>query len=162
VEHRSNGQATEVAADAEAQRARRLYDERVRPYFDTISRGSNYVGVNYEAVRGDLDFGAKLLLYFTQDSAVRWGPLADQGRRFSDYERVRLRAGYRFGEDRWIDAEVRLGDRGPRTASFVLGLEWRLGPVPVYLRYQNGPMGTLSNYTQRQESAGIGVRFARF
>ncbi len=161
IEHRSNGQAAEVDSDADALRARRLYDERVRPFFDTVSRGSNFVGVNYEAVHDRLEFGAKLLLYFTQDSAVRWGPLADQGRRFSDYERVRLRAGYQFGDDRWLDAELRLGDKGPRTASFVLGLEWPVGVFPVYVRYQNGPMGTLSNYTQRQESIGIGVRFAR-
>jgi outer membrane phospholipase A len=32
----------------------------------------------------------------------------------------------------------------------------------LYLRLHRGPMNTLSNYTQRQDSIGIGIRFASF
>jgi outer membrane phospholipase A len=44
-----------------------------------------------------------------------------------------------------------------------LGYEWTvLDGVPVYFRLHRGPMNTLSNYTQRQDSFGVGLRLARY
>jgi hypothetical protein len=63
---------------------------------------------------------------------------------------------------RAVDAQWRLGDRGTATDSWTVGIEWDWFELPAYLRLHRGPMNTLSNYTQRQDSIGFGLRFARF
>jgi outer membrane phospholipase A len=53
-----------------------------------------------------------------------------------------------------------VGDKGFKTDSLTLG--WHLSAnnvIPFYVRAHFGPMNTLSNYTERQNSIGIGVRF---
>jgi hypothetical protein len=57
----------------------------------------------------------------------------------------------------------RVGDKGLRTDSFDLSWQapttWR---IPFFARAHRGPMNTLSNYTQRQDSVGVGLRFSNF
>ena len=59
-----------------------------------------------------------------------------------------------------FDLDWRLGDRGLATDSWTFGLEFNVAAVPLYVRLHRGPMNTLSNYAQRQDSIGIGIRFA--
>ena len=163
IEHRSDGQVTEVTAPRDVERARLAYAERDRAYFDTISRGANYVSVALDRFNASgLELRAKLRLYINQDSAVTWGPLADRGRRFSDYDRVQLQAAYGLGHWGRVEADWRLGDKGPRTSSLTLGWQSKSEMFPLYLRLHFGPMNTLSNYTQRQDSVGVGLRFTNF
>lgn len=170
-EHASDGQVTEVSSAADAAVAQRNYDERHRPYFDQISRGSNFfsLGARVSTTEGifPLTVAARLRAYTSQDSDVTWGPLAGRGVRLSDYHRVSAtveQATRDFGrfELRWT-----VGDKGLATDSFDLGWQYKLTwpkglALPLYLRLHHGPLNTLSNYTQRQDSIGIGLRFADF
>jgi outer membrane phospholipase A len=164
LEHRSNGQTVDVTSPLGVERARHAYDTGDRVYFDAVSRGANYFGVALEVANAlgaaDLDFRAKLRLYINQDADVTWGPLAGAGRRFSDYDRLQLSASYRTRWG-WRDAGWRLGDQGLKTDSWTLAYQAPWKSVPLYVRYNHGPMNTLSNYTQPQNSVGIGLRFAR-
>ncbi len=45
LEHRSNGQVTEVSLPREAERAQAAYDRQDREFFDKVSRGANYVSL---------------------------------------------------------------------------------------------------------------------
>ena len=173
LEHRSNGQTTEVLSPREVEAAQRAFDSNNHRYFDSISRGSDYFSLETKA-RRDLSTGsmtayAKLKLYINQHSEVTWGPMARRGVSVSDYDRLTLTARYGFGRGE-KDAGVSeasltwtLGDKGFATDSAsidfmhthrVLGLV-----VPFYVRYHVGPMNTLSNYTRSQKSIGFGVKF---
>lgn len=169
VQHRSDGQATEVSSTRDAAIANEQYAAGNRPYFDTISRGANFVLIAFDKelprppVGEKLMLRAKLRLYFgEQDSAITWGPLANTGRRFSDYDRLQLHAWWRLNPQVQFNVDWRLGDRGLATDSWTLGAEFKLATVPLYVRLHRGPMNTLSNYTQRQDSLGVGLRFASF
>ena len=165
LEHRSDGQVTDVATAEGALRAQREYAAGNRAYFDTISVGANYwsVTVDRADVLGTgLDLRMKTRIYLKgQESAVTWGPKAFTGTRFSDYDRLQLNAAYAFGPV-VLDAEWRVGSRGLAADSWTFGAEVRNWIVPFYVRAHRGPMNTLSNYTQRQDSIGVGLRFARF
>ncbi len=167
LEHRSNGQATEVSSAEQLQRVQLAYERGDRPYIDSIGRGSNYVGLALETTseaKGKyVELGVKLYLQFDQDSEVRWGPDALHSRRLTDYERLRLQAALNWTRHLWFDAELKLGDKLHRTASGSLGFQFPLfGFLPAYIRYHRGPFNTLANYSQRSESIGIGLRFARY
>jgi len=163
-EHESDGQTTEVAGGREAELAQDAYNRGDRAYFDEISRGSDFVSVGLDLPEGStglpVSVRAKLRWYTHQDSAVTWGPLAGRGERLADYHRLRVRIGKqtRLG---LIDGQWTLGDGGLRTDSFEIG--WQPAPswnlLPLYVRYHRGPLNTLSNYSQRQDSIGIGLRF---
>ena len=166
IEHRSDGQVTEVNDSRGAERAQAAYQARDRHYFDTISRGADYLslGARLFDVFGveQLELHGKLRLYLSQDAAVTWGPLANTGRKFSDYDRLQLMAAFHpSGWGRW-ELEWRLGDRGLATDSFTFGWQAESESFPLYVRLHRGPMNTLSNYTQRQDSIGVGLRFAKF
>lgn len=165
--HRSDGQVTEVASPQERERAQLNFERGNVEYFDTVSRGANYVSLALDRARplglDKVTLRAKLKLYVgRQDSAITWGPLADTGRSFSDYDRLTLRGVWNLNDRASFDVEWRVGDKGLATDSWALGAQWTLEGVPLYLRVHRGPMNTLSNYTQRQDSVGLGLRFARF
>jgi hypothetical protein len=66
---------------------------------------------------------------------------------------------------RQVEAQWTVGDKGFKTDSLDLAWQWTEGKnwgLPLYVRYHVGPLNTLSNYTQRQDSIGVGVRFAAF
>ena len=166
IEHRSDGQVTDVTAPRDVERARAAYAAGDRYFFDTVSRGANLVSValdQFDAVGvTGLELRTKLRLYINQDSAITWGPLADRGRRFSDYDRVQLRAGYSIEGFGRCEITWRVGDKGLSTSSVTLGWQAPSKWLPIYARAHFGPMNTLSNYTQRQDSIGIGLRFTNF
>ncbi len=177
-EHESNGQVTEVASARDAEIAQRAYDDRYRPYFDTISRGSNFfaLGAAYlvddapDKRKARFAVGAKLRVYTQQDYDVTWGPKAGTGSRLSDYHRLQLVGRYRWPRAVELDARWTVGDKGLKTDSFDIGATLDVAfsvwgstfDVPLYLRYHRGPLNTLSNYTQRQDSIGFGLRLASF
>jgi len=169
LQHRSDGQTTEVTSERDARIAGERYAGGDRRFFDTISRGANFLLIAADkelprpAIGESLVLRAKLRFYLgRQDSDVTWGPLANTGRRFSDYDRLQLQGWWRLGKDYLVDFAWRVGDRGFATDSWTLGFEFRGFGVPWYLRLHQGPMNTLSNYTQRQDSIGLGIRFAGF
>ena len=169
LQHRSDGQATEVTSERDARIANEKYAAGDRRYFDTISRGANFLllAVDKELppppIGDKLTLRAKLRLYLgQQDSDITWGPMANSAPRFSDYDRLQLHAWWRLNRQLQFDLDWRLGDRGLATDSFTLGLEFNVAKVPLYARLHWGPMNTLSNYAQRQDSIGVGIRFAGF
>jgi outer membrane phospholipase A len=163
-EHRSDGQVTEVTLPADAAAAQRAYDARDRPFFDQISRGSDYLSLStelYEAfgVKG-LALRPKIKLYLKRDSEITWGPLAGQGRSISSYDRLSILARYMIKSYGAVELQWTVGDKGFKTDSFDLGWQTTEGAiVPLYVRVHIGPMNTLSNYTQRQDSIGVGLKF---
>ena len=166
IEHRSDGQVTEVTSARDIERARAAYAAGDRYYFDTISRGANFVSMTayhygIEHLPG-LELRAKARLYLNQDSAVTWGPLADSGRRFSDYDRLQMQFAYKSKNWGRYEVEWRVGDMGLATDSMTLGWQAPSRSFPIYVRIHHGPMNTLSNYTQRQDSIGVGLRFSNF
>lgn len=169
LQHRSDGQTTEVDTPRDAETARQRYALGDHRYFDTISRGANFLLVGLDKQVPKMPPGqalllrARLRLYLgTQDADVTWGPRAGTGSRFSDYDRLEWQAWWTLNERLKLDAQWRVGDRGAATDSWTLGLEFKALGVPWYLRYHRGPMNTLSNYTQRQDSLGLGLRFTSF
>ena len=165
LEHRSNGQTTEAGTDLGTERAQGAYDQRDRAYFDTLSRGANFIGLAVKAnnplgMSKDLDLGLKLRLYLGQDSDVRWGPYLGQRRTIKDYDLLQTTAAWQTPVG-WLDLSWRVGAAGVKASSLTLGYQVPSTTIPLYFRYHVGPMNTLSNYTQRQDSFGIGLRFAR-
>ena len=123
------------------------------------------------AVEGHVDDGrfglpvaidVKARAYLDQDYNVTWGPLAGSGVKLSDYNRlaVTVEKALPIGT---LEAAWHLGDRGLRASSqdLVYQLPDACHGLPVVLWYHHGPLNTLSNYTQRQDSWGIGLRFSR-
>jgi len=166
IEHRSNGQVGDVTSARGTEAAQRAYQARDRQFFDAISRGADYISLSarlFDRFGDDrVELRSKLRLYLNQDAAVTWGPLANAGRRFSDYDRLQLMGAiHPRGWGRW-ELQWRVGDRGLATDSFDLGWQAESKSFPLYIRLHRGPMNTLSNYTQRQDSVGIGIRFATF
>lgn len=166
LEHRSNGQVVEITSAQDAEAAQRAYDNRDRPYFDQISRGSNFVSLaaklSKDTVGLPFSLCVKVRIYLNQDSVVTWGPLVGQDVRVADYDRLSLRLARQtpLGE---FEGQWTVGDKGLKTDSLELG--WQAPEnwwFPVYVRMHRGPMNTLSNYTQRQDSVGVGLRFASF
>lgn len=178
-EHMSDGQVVEPVTNADdQQRAQRAYERGDHRFFDTISRGMNYVAVQGEwvwSLSGDeddktgtkLDLRAKVKGYVGRsDSAITWGPLAGQGLSFADYERVRVRVGLYVHDFGRFELTTQMGDGGFRHASYTVGWQKNIGfrplnfELPLFVQVHRGPMNTLSNYTQHQDSVGIGFRVA--
>ncbi len=165
LEHRSNGQTTEASSDRGIERAQRAYDQLDRAYFDTLSRGANFIGLAVKAnnplgIDENLDLGLKLRLYLNQDSDVRWGPFLGQRRTIKDYDLLQTTAAWQLPWG-WVDLSWRVGAAGIKASSLTVGYQVPSKTIPLYIRYHAGRMNTLSNYTQRQDSIGIGLRFAR-
>lgn len=166
LEHRSNGQATEASSDRGVEAAQRAYQARDQAYFDSVSRGSNFIGIallstNTRDFSENLDLGLKLKLHFTQDTDVRWGPFLGKRRTIRDYDILTSSFAWKTPIG-WVDGSWTVGEAGIKASSANLGFQhdaW--GIVPLYVRYHRGPMNTLSNYTQRQDSWGVGLRLAR-
>ncbi len=166
-QHRSDGQTTEIGSARDARIANENYAAGNVPFFDTISRGANFFSIAVDRVgvfsQSALSLRAKLKLYAgTQDADVTWGPRAGLGSRFSDYDRLLLTGTYSFSKQTLVELEWRLGDKGLATDSWTLNAQVLWADLPLYLRLHRGPMNTLSNYTQRQDSVGFGLRFAHF
>jgi hypothetical protein len=164
LEHRSNGQTGDATTPRGQESAQRAYEARDRYYFDAVSRGSNYLALTLELtdlqkVQG-LDLSVKLRHHFDREDAVTWGPESQRRRSLHDYDRVSALLSWksRWG---WFDVAWRGGDGLAHTDSWTLGYQVPFADIPLYVRAHRGPMNTLSNYTQQQNSFGVGLRFAR-
>ncbi|WP_374566749.1 hypothetical protein [Ideonella sp.] len=167
LEHLSNGQTTEISSPREIEAVQRAYQARDRAYFDQISRGVDFVSLAADWQSDDgTGFAGRLQLrhYLHQDTNVTWGPLARTKPRLADYQRASMLLRYALNDAVSLETRWTLGDRGLKTDSWDLGLQVSLWQeaVPLYVQVHHGPLNTLSNYTQQQDSIGIGLRFNHF
>jgi hypothetical protein len=175
LEHMSDGQVVDPVNNAHDQLlAQQAYERGDHRFFDTLSRGMNYVAVQGEWVwqlpakkDAQFDVRAKVKAYVGKpESAITWGPLAGQGLKFADYERAKIRLGLYWPHLGRFELTTQIGDRGFSHASHSLGWQYTVRcpflnlELPIYVLAHYGPMNTLSNYTQRQDSIGFGVRLA--
>ena len=166
LEHRSTGQVfepTEPANTAALEAAYQRADDDARHLFDTLSRGSNYLsaqlGWRLDSRAGAWRLRVKHHVYLSQNTEITWGPLKNQGITIRNYDLAQL--GVEFESHRYgiFSANWRVGTSGLNKDS--LDLTWRTAypNFPLFVRAHLGPMNTLSNYTQRQDSLGIGFLF---
>ena len=126
--------------------------------------------------KGCYDLWLRLIpWYVTDDNIVTWGPGAGRRDRIADYDRLRIIFAYNreFPKERdksglralEYSLAWRIGDDLFKTDSFDFSifLPWQIGSrrwsLPFYAQYHYGPMNNLSNYTRKQSSFGIGLRF---
>ncbi len=152
-------------------------------YFDSISRSANYLSLEgkFNTVGRDADdddcssrlscfsFWVSSKLYFTDDSKVYWGKQANSGLRINDYDRVNLVLNKPFKSPLTAIPEMELGvewvigDQGLGTDSYDIHLMLPWIPannleIPFFIKAHFGAMNTLSNYTRKQNSIGIGFK----
>jgi hypothetical protein len=157
-EHKSDGQSTEVTTSRDIESVELAYRDRDFRYFDTISRGSNYLAVEIKAQNDFITSFAKLKLYESMDSEITWGDQKGKGITIADYDRLTtvLRANIGDGE---ISLDWTIGDKLLKTdswnADYLISKKWA---VPLYFRAHYGPLYTLSNYTKNENYLGIGVK----
>lgn len=188
-EHRSDGQVTDAKArdlnPASPTYGKYLaqiqYERGNHEYFDGISVGANYFIIplmwkytdldnnNIQYVRDKIELEGKI--YVTNDSDVTWGPYAGTGRRFSDYDLVKISYShsqmlpFAFFKDVTFGVEYDIGAKAFTTdsidlylvAPFYLGSTWKF---PLFVKSHFGPMDRLSNYTQSMRSVGVGLALA--
>ena len=164
VEHRSDGQVFEPGDGSNAATLEQAYqkaDASARRLFDTLSRGSNYLSLQARwettASPGLFRFRASSHEYFSQNTEVTWGPLKNQGRTIRDYDLAQLGVEYEHENIGTLGVYWRVGSAGLKADSF--DLMWHFPKTPLMLRGHVGPMNTLSNYTQPQNSIGFGLLF---
>jgi hypothetical protein len=172
VEHRSNGQTTDAYALAPDGRYRADLENESgnRAYIDSISQDTNYLSVEAAYEYGErVQFALRVKpFYFSNDTAVTWGPLLGQQVRMQDYDRARFSVEWTFGatsrqraRQRRLDLEWTVGDKALKTDSLNAALYWPATwgdwTIPLYLRAHYGPLQTLSDFTREQASIGAGL-----
>lgn len=160
LEHKSNGQSTEVATPRQIERTQLAYLEGDRHFFDTISRGSDFLAVEgkYKTLDCSWSFYAKAKIYLRTDYAVTWGSDAGNDLSIEDYDRVRFLVNYKIGEGE-LGVEWTLGDKHLNTDSWNIDyLFSKDAIIPIYVRYHYGPLFTLSNYTKEENYIGVGIK----
>ena len=118
-----------------------------------------------------LNFGVQLKAhYFNTGTEVRPVHSVFRSLHISDYDRVRLILADTFASRwSWLDSielagKWTIGDEWLDTdsldvvATFNLDVSARF-QLPLYVRGHIGPIGTLSNFTKREQSWGIGLTF---
>lgn len=127
---------------------------------------------------GCYDYWVRLIPhYFSDSNPVTWGvPGGPRPSEIADYERIRfiLSRRHEFAPDRdsripgirelTITAAWRIGDELLDTDSFDISVYmpiriWRGISLPLFVEYHNGPLNNLSNFSVRQDSIGVGLRF---
>ena len=108
-------------------------------------------------------------LYLTDDSKVYWGKQANSGLRINDYDRVNLVLNKPFKTpfaaipEMELGVEWVIGDQGLGTDSYDIHLMLPWIPannleIPFFIKAHFGAMNTLSDYTRKQNSIGIGFK----
>ncbi len=190
VEHRSNGQVTEVTVKDENPSSPTYgqylteieYQKGNHEYFDGISRGANYVSISpcwrfraedRDNIGYDQDkIEAEGKIYFSNDSRITWGEYAGSDRRIYDYDLVRLHYSH-TQKFRWqvmrhatVGFDYLFGRKGVATDSVDL---YAITPlyvpglswrIPLIVKAHFGPMERLSDYTRPMRSVGIGLALA--
>jgi len=188
VEHRSNGQvidADEVITDALSpdfgQFITQLeFENDNLEYFDTLSRGANYVTLKANFHLGQdasekilcdrtiycADFFASYKLYWSDDSNITWGELAGTSTNIEDYDRFRLTMSNTFDffstrHPVTLEFDYTMGNEFFDTDSIdvnvITPITYRGLNLPLVFRYHRGPMDRLSDYTREYDSFGIGL-----
>jgi hypothetical protein len=157
VEHRSNGQILEPNDQSVRNDAARAYAIGDHAYFDAMSRGSNFASLELHKRMKGMRYTSTAKFYFTQDGEVTWGPDASAKPKLSHYDLIRLQARTEIGR---LDfgIEWMIGSKGMRTDSWKADASFVLWGLPWYVRYHNGPMRTLANYTVAQRAIGFGIK----
>jgi hypothetical protein len=187
LEHLSNGQVIDVfdKVDDPGSPNHDRYVTQVelesgnQEYFDTLSRGSNFVSAealfrvgnydNYQNLNENswsLSLWAKGKCFHSQSSEITWGPYVDRDVQIADYDRFRFSLSQRWirktGYFREIEVGFRwtVGDKWFKTDSqdytllvSVGGIDHRL---PFYFRAHTGPNDIFSDYTATRRSFGAG------
>lgn len=160
LEHKSNGQSTEVETPRQIERVQLAYLENDRHFFDTISRGSDFLAIEgkYKAIDCSWSFDAKAKVYLRTDYAITWDDNAGKDLSIEDYDRVRFLASYKIAGGE-LGVEWTIGDKHLKTDSWNIDYLFSEDAViPIYVRYHYGPLFTLSNYTKEENYIGIGVK----
>lgn len=170
LEHRSNGQATEIYEKNEEGRLKTqaAYFNGDHEYFDSISRGANYLSfaVGTDSLKNKFNWKASFKAYITNSTAINWGKLASKDVDIKDYDLVRIAASYKHDGKNFLSgvtygAEYTFGKEFFDTDSLELMLmkDFLIGnfTLPLMLKVHLGPMKTLSNYTQSVTSVGFGL-----
>lgn len=169
LEHRSNGQAGEVLTPEQQATAQTAYLNNDHVYFDSISHSTHYLSFQARskpiASIGNIIIDAKAKAYLAKDSDVNWGPLKGTGTSISDYDRLSLTFAKKLPKaSSEISFQWVLGDKLFKTDSFNLDLHKEIevwgGKIPFYIRYHQGPMHTLADYTKPEKALGIGFKFS--
>ena len=160
LEHKSNGQSTEVKSPREIERVELAYQEKDHNFFDTISRGSDFFAVelNKKFSAHKISVYSKIKLYLDMDTDVTWGKLKGEGVQLSDYDRVTTVIRKKIGDGE-VSVDWTLGDKLAKTDSWNLDyLISRKWDIPLYFRVHLGPLYTLSNYTEDEKYFGVGIK----
>jgi hypothetical protein len=186
-EHQSNGQVVDAKArlnDPSSDNHGRYltqieYEAGNEVYFDTISRGANFLSgeVLFKlGNRDDIEQGhhgiwsfsllAKARVYLVESSEITWGPSAGRDVCISDYDRFRLilfkTIEYDFGYVREMEVGLQytVGDKGLKTDSQDVTLLLSIGSdktrIPLYIRAHFGPNDIFSDYARERDSIGFG------
>ena len=188
IEHRSNGQVVDVddtitdesSPDAGMFLTQIEFEQGNQEYFDSLSRGANYVNLKSRFHVGHNSKNAALCnsrfscvniwadykLYFSDDSNITWGRLANSGVNIEDYDLLRIILSNTFNVTRYdhpitLSFDYTIGKKLTETDSFdinvVIPLRLAGWNVPLLFRYHHGPMDRLSDYTREYESIGLGL-----
>jgi hypothetical protein len=182
IEHRSNGQVTEIDETDQREGSSTIgqfntqiaYQNGDYEFFDTLSRGSNYLSFTTGKVEKEqLSWSASYKLYIDETTEINWGPLANQDVSIEDYDLIRLyledTIGFKnshLGVNRiTISAEYTFGKELGKTDSIDLNLIIPIQPgvdelgfsLPLLFRLHHGPMERLSDYTNSVTSFGVGI-----
>lgn len=172
-EHMSNGQAADAeAVDPEGRRITELQLEADnREYFDTISRGTNYLSAEgswawwVERCRVNLRCQGKLH-YWEGSNPVTWGKDIDRTREIWDYDVFVVRTSFNWKFDTTLremewGVKYTCGLRGLRTDSLdgyaLLSIGSERSRFPLYVRGHIGPYDILADYTKPRKSIGGGI-----
>lgn len=175
VEHRSNGQTTDplAAGATTTYRAEEEYLAGNRAYLDSISQDTNFVVAEVKhnvrsAGEDDTTADPRVQLYarwkpfyFSNDTAVTWGPRAADNPPIADYDRFRFSLAYRIGRRSRFYADWTLGDRLLKTDSLNLGFHFPIKfddfILPLYFRAHFGPLYALADFTRSDRALGFGI-----
>lgn len=183
VEHRSNGQVTS-ANDVDDNLGSPTFGRTItdiefergnHKYFDTISRGADYLSLTARGTTQAETTGYSLSAkyYFgDEESNITWGDQAGADVSFKDYDlwqfglwrEIYFAPVLKLNKIR-IGADYTIGERGLATDSIdvtvVLPFKPEIGwELPVLIKVHYGPMDRLSDYTRSRRSFGIGLAFS--
>lgn len=122
---------------------------------------------NFTCIR--LNLGAKY--YVRKDSGVYWGPLANSDVKISDYDIFTVGLTNIFETGCTVFPEIELGtvwtfgDKMFETDSFDIHVGFPIVlksnfKVPLFIKVHLGPLNNLSDYSNRQNSYGMGLKLS--
>lgn len=173
IEHISNGQALDV--DNNQAMIATAYQSRNHVVMDNISRVGQTIGLTIEArpklslVNNDEMFFKLYAIRCGQEANVTWGPYANSGVNFNDFQLARIQwkapIDHLLGTHKRavFDAEMNIGRKGLAGDSWNFLLRMNpadvLWQIPLAISMHRGPMNNLSDYTQNQNTFAIGATF---